>query len=172
MSATSSIPLLSAPCWTTRLKGPPAICATKWNAKTISMNFFRALFKKPLPKTTPSSGLIIAAKVTKVEKHPNADRLRIVELFDGSKTIGPVVCGAFNFSEGDMVALALPGAIIAHNIHSEAHESFTLDKATIRGIESQGMICAAFELGQSDQPGDKPEIMVLPPSTRPGTALD
>lgn len=40
---------------------------------------------------------IIVAKVTKVEKHPNADRLRIVELTDGTNLIGPVVCGAFNF---------------------------------------------------------------------------
>ena len=142
------------------------------------MNFFRNLFKRqPLPQSqtreSPANpGRIIAARVTKVEKHPNADRLRVVELFDGSKTIGPVVCGAFNFGEGDMVALALPGAKIAHNIHSDTHESFTLDKATIRGIESQGMICAAFELGQSNEPGDKPEIMILPASTPVGTTLD
>ncbi len=130
------------------------------------MNFLQRLFKRPQP-----SGLIIAAKVTKIEKHPNADRLQIVELSDGQKTIAPVVCGAFNFVVGDIVALALPGAQIAHNIHSTEHEPFTLDKATIRGIESQGMICAAFELGKSDTPGDKPEIMVLPVGTKPGTIL-
>ncbi len=130
------------------------------------MNFFQRIFRRPRP-----SGLIIAAKVTKVDKHPNADRLRIIELFDGQKTIAPVVCGAFNFKEGDMVALALPGAQIAHSIHSKEHEPFTLDKATIRGVESQGMICAAFELGKSDEPGDKPEILVLSPDTKPGTVL-
>lgn len=96
---------------------------------------------------------IIAAKVTKVEKHPNADRLRIIELSTGTNTVYPVVCGAFNFDAGDVVALALPGAYIPRNIHSESHEGFTLEKAKIRGIESQGMICAAFELGLSNEAG-------------------
>lgn len=97
---------------------------------------------------------IIAAKVLAIEKHPNADRLRVVKLDAGSHgEIYPVVCGAFNFDVGDMVVLALPRAEIPHNIHSEQHEPFTLDKATIRGVESQGMICAAFELGVSEEVG-------------------
>jgi|GEM_PF-1203696 len=138
------------------------------------MNLLHRLFKKPANRPAPSSkesGFIIAARVEKVEKHPNADRLQVVTLTDGQQTIGPVVCGAFNFSEGDMVALALPGARIAHNIHSEQHEPFTLGKAMIRGIESQGMICAAFELGLSETPGDKPEIMVLPATTPLGSPV-
>lgn len=115
--------------------------------------------------------LIIAARVIKIEKHPNADRLRVITLTDGARTIGPVVCGAFNFTEGDIVALALPGATIAQNIHSEAHESFVLGTAKIRGIESQGMICAEFELGLTSEPGDKPEIMILPADTELGKML-
>lgn len=103
--------------------------------------------------------MIIAAQVTKIEKHPNADRLQIVELTDGTNSIAPVVCGAFNFQVGDKVALALPGANIPRDIHTETHEPFVLQKATIRGVESQGMICAAFELGLSDEPGK--EIMIL-----------
>ena len=93
---------------------------------------------------------IIVAKVTKVEKHPNADRLRVVELSDGSKTIGPVVCGAWNFDVGAIVPLALPGAIIPHDQHDPQGQSFTLGKAKIRGVESQGMICSGKELGVSD----------------------
>ena len=103
---------------------------------------------------------IIVAEVTAVEKHPNADRLRLITLTDGQNQIGPIVCGAFNFEAGAKVALALPGAKIARNIHSETHEPFVLDKAIIRGVESQGMICAAFELGIGEL-GDKPEIMIL-----------
>lgn len=118
-----------------------------------------------------SSGKVIAARVISVEKHPNADRLRVIGLTDGKEAIGPIVCGAFNFDVGDIVALALPGAKIAHNIHSETHESFVLDKANIRGVESQGMICAAFELGLSDTPGDNPEIMVLPQDTQLGKII-
>ncbi|MBI4049797.1 MAG: hypothetical protein HY395_03230 [Candidatus Doudnabacteria bacterium] len=106
---------------------------------------------------------IITAKVTKIEKHPSASRLQIVELFDGASAIGPVVCGAFNFAVGDVVALALPDTLIPHNIHSQSHEPFVLEKATIRGIESQGMICAAFELGLSEETGQG--IMVLKDET-------
>ncbi len=146
------------------------------------LNIFKKLFgNKPTNsvntttpstnKTPPTSGAVIAARVTKVEKHPNADRLRVITLTDGTREIGPVVCGAFNFEEGAIVALALPGATIAHNIHSEEHESFVLGTAKIRGIESQGMICAAFELGKSEEIGDKPEIMILPESTEIGTIL-
>lgn len=113
---------------------------------------------------------IIAARISEITKHPNADRLRVVKLTDGQREIYPVVCGAFNFKTGDIVALALPGAKIPHNIHSEAHEPFTLEKAKIRGVESQGMICAAFELGLSQEPGEG--IMVLPANTVPGTPLD
>jgi phenylalanyl-tRNA synthetase beta chain len=101
-------------------------------------------------KTFPG---IIAAKVVKIEKHPNADRLRVITLTAGQREIAPVVCGAFNFNQGDLVALALPGAEIAQDIHSDTHEPFVLSKAKIRGIESQGMICAAFELGLSKEPG-------------------
>lgn len=114
------------------------------------------LFSKSTVKTFPK---IIATKVLDIQKHPNADRLRIIKLDAGNKIIEPVVCGAFNFEIGDMVALALPGAEISQNIHSEKHEPFILEKAKIRGIESQGMICAAFELGLSKEPGQG--IMLL-----------
>ncbi len=130
-------------------------------------NFLKNLFSNK-PQAQP---LIIAAKVTKVEKHPNADRLRVISLTDGKRTIEPVVCGAFNFVEGDIVALALPGATIAQNIHSDTHESFVLGTAKIRGVESQGMICAEFELGLTSEPGDKPEIMILPADTELGKML-
>ena len=141
------------------------------------MNFFKNLFtKKPAGPTKSESKiidpLIVAAKVLAVEKHPNADRLRVVKLDIGSSVVDPVVCGAFNFSAGDVVVLALPGAKIAQNIHSETHEPFVLGKAKIRGIESQGMICAAFELGLTKEPGDKPEIMLLKAGVKPGSAFE
>ena len=77
----------------------------------------------------------------------------------GNAEVYPIVCGAFNFSEGDIVALALPGALISQNIHSENHEPFVIQKAKIRGLESQGMICAAFELALAPEPGQG--IMLL-----------
>lgn len=101
---------------------------------------------------------IIVARVTKVEKHPNADRLRVIELIDGTNTIAPVVCGAWNFDLNAIVALALPGATIPHDQHDPEGKSFVLSKAKIRGIESQGMICSGKELGIT-QDGDG--ILVL-----------
>lgn len=112
---------------------------------------------------------IFAAKVLEIKKHPNADRLRIVKLDIGGKVVEPVVCGADNFKEEDVVALALPGAKISRNIHSEEHEAFILQKANIRGQESQGMICAAFELGLSEEIGRG--ILLLDKNTRPGRSL-
>lgn len=103
-----------------------------------------------------------------VQKHPNADRLRIIKLDIGDKVIEPVVCGAFNFEAGDIVVLALPGAMIAKNIHSDGHKPFKLEKAKIRGIESQGMICAAFELGIGEL-SEKPEILLIKTGTKPGS---
>ena len=137
------------------------------------LDFLKKYFKKAEQKENfvPQVDHIIAAKVTGIEKHPNADRLRLITLFDGNRTITPVVCGAFNFEVGAIVPLALPGSQIARNIHSETHEPFTLDTATIRGIESQGMICAEYELGMTEELSDKPEIMTLPEDTPLGKIL-
>ncbi|MBL8030065.1 MAG: hypothetical protein JNN11_02355 [Candidatus Doudnabacteria bacterium] len=123
------------------------------------INLLKRLFGKTVSSSFPN---IVAAKVLEVSKHPNADRLRVVKLDIGGKLVEPVVCGAWNFEAGNVVALALPGAFIPKNIHSERYEGFTLGKAKLRGIESQGMICAKFELGLGPLE-DKPEIMILKP---------
>jgi phenylalanyl-tRNA synthetase beta chain len=112
---------------------------------------------------------VVTAKVIKIDKHPNADRLRVVTLSIGKKTIEPVVCGAHNFVEGDIVALALPGAFVPKNAHDPKAPGSTLEKATIRGVESQGMICAKFELGLEDEVGEG--IMILPKDTKLGVDL-
>ncbi|MGE5297703.1 MAG: phenylalanine--tRNA ligase subunit beta [Acidobacteriaceae bacterium] len=108
---------------------------------------------------------IIVAKVTKIEKHPKADRLRVVRLTDGVAEHYPVVCGAWNFEEGDIVPLALPGARIPHDQHDPEGKPFTLAKAVIRGVESQGMICSGKELGISE---DGSGILKLAPTKELG----
>lgn len=132
------------------------------------MKFLKKLFSFGKKSGYSPSDRIIAAKVLDAQKHPNADRLRVVKLeADGGKIVDPVVCGAFNFQAGDTVVLALPGAQIAQDIHSDDHKPFTLEKAKIRGVESQGMICAAFELGLAKEPGQG--IMVLKEGLVPGS---
>ena len=133
------------------------------------MKFLSEWFSKLTGGSKPAQKFdkIIAAKVLSINKHPNADRLQVVELTDGTSTLGPIVCGAFNLAVGDIVALALPGAAISQNIHSEKAEPFVVQKATIRGVESQGMICAAFELGLSSEKGQG--VMILKDNVLPGT---
>ena len=95
------------------------------------------------------------AYVRKAEKHPNADKLRLceVETKDGVKQ---VVCGAPNARSGMRAIIALPGVVIPHN-------GTVFAPATIRGSESQAMLCSERELllseehdGIIDVPGDWP----------------
>lgn len=104
---------------------------------------------------------VFVAKVLEWKKHPNADRLRIVKLDLGKRVIEPVVCGANNFDVGDFVALALPGAKIPQNVHTGEKAAFVLEKVNIRGVESQGMVCSAFELGLAEMPETNPEILLI-----------
>lgn len=140
-------------------------------APAIAEHCFEAEHIQQIGAVKISFSGVFAAKVLSVEKHPNADRLVVVSLDLGKQVITPVVCGAHNFEAGDIVCLALPGAHIPQNIHSEEHESFVLGSAKIRGIESQGMICSGFELALRPSPEENPEILVLPAATPIGVDL-
>jgi phenylalanyl-tRNA synthetase beta chain len=84
------------------------------------------------------------AKILKVEKHPNADKLKVCEVTLGSKKVIKVVCGAPNAREGLLTIYAPPGAIIPKS-------NFKLKVAKIRGIESSGMLCSESELNLSSE---------------------
>ena len=86
---------------------------------------------------------IIVAQITAVSAHPNAERLRLVTVDIGSCET-TVVCGAPNVNVGDKVAFAQLGSIVKNG-----QENVELKSATIRGVESCGMICAEDELGIS-----------------------
>jgi phenylalanyl-tRNA synthetase beta chain len=96
-------------------------------------------------------------KVLAVEKHPNADKLVLVDVDPGDGEIRRVVCGASNFSVGDIVPWAPPGA--------ELPGGFKLERRKIRGEVSDGMLCSAAELKLSE---DHSGIMILPPDTTLG----
>ncbi len=81
-------------------------------------------------------------RIEAIEPHPNADRLRLATVTDGSETI-KVVCGAQNIQEGDIVPYAPPGATV---IDKEG-KPFKLSIATIRGVESPGMLASVRDLG-------------------------
>ncbi|MFH2070390.1 MAG: phenylalanine--tRNA ligase subunit beta [Elusimicrobiota bacterium] len=99
---------------------------------------------------------IISAVIESVEKHPSADNLTVVSLDDG-RSKHSVICGAKNVSPGDIVPLALPGAVMA--------DGTRINAATVRGIKSPGMLCSSKELGIDD---DHSGILILPDGTPSG----
>lgn len=95
---------------------------------------------------------IVVGQITKIEPHPNADKLRVTKVNVGSHSPEPlqIVCGGTNLSEGQFVAISMVGAKVKW--HGEG-ELITLEPAKIRGVESFGMICAGEEIGVQQQPG-------------------
>lgn len=90
---------------------------------------------------------IITAKIIKIDQHPNADKLHLVTIDNGTET-KTVVCGAQNIEEGQVI----PYASIGSEVFSrKTGEMFTLTPAEIRGVVSQGMLCSADELGLTDR---------------------
>ena len=130
---------------------------------------------------------IVIGKIVKIEKHPNADKLRVVmvevgdvPLFATKKGNVPIVCGGTNLFEGQLVAVALPGAKVRW--HGEG-EQVEMKITEIRGVKSEGMICAANEIGLEaltlhplprgeGEGGGKREILDLTwTKAKPGTPL-
>ena len=84
------------------------------------------------------------AKIIKVEKHPNADRLKICDVNIGNKDVKKVVCGADNARQGLITVYAPPNATIPKT-------ETKLTVAKIRGVTSYGMLCSESELNLSDE---------------------
>ena len=102
---------------------------------------------------------IVVGRIVEIKKHPNADKLRIVSVDVGAKTKLDVVCGGTNLADGQWVAVALLGAKVKW--HGQG-DLVTLEPAEIRGVKSEGMICAASEIGLGDAfPHAEREILDL-----------
>jgi phenylalanyl-tRNA synthetase beta chain len=92
-------------------------------------------------------GIVVAQVITR-DKHPNADKLSVCRVNDGTGE-RQIVCGAQNFKAGDKVPLILPGASLPPKPGEK--EPFTIKVGKIRGVESHGMMCSPQELGLPDQ---------------------
>lgn len=98
---------------------------------------------------------IVVAYVEECGKHPDADKLSLCKVFDG-ESYYQVVCGAANVAQGQKIIFAKIGALLPGN--------FKIKAAKLRGVDSQGMICSAKELGIGQElllPSQKEGILVL-----------
>lgn len=92
---------------------------------------------------------VVIGRILKIRKHPNADRLQVAKV-DVKTAELDIVCGAPNIKEGQIVPVALVGAILPNGLEIKAAE--------VRGELSNGMLCAEDELGLGD---DHSGIMIL-----------
>lgn len=107
-------------------------------------------------------GLLIG-EVIECDKHPNADKLSLTRVNVGTGELLQIVCGAPNVAAGQKVVVATVGT----ELYPSEGDSFTIKKGKIRGEVSEGMICAADEIGLGD---DHSGIIVLPADTPVGIA--
>ncbi|WP_323017352.1 phenylalanine--tRNA ligase subunit beta [Castellaniella sp.] len=111
------------------------------------------------PYAPPFSGIVVA-RINAAEPHPDADKLRVCQVDDGSGSPLQIVCGAPNAAAGLLVPLARVGA--------ELPDGMKIGPVKMRGVESRGMLCSARELGLSQ---DHAGLLELPDGLTPGTDL-
>ena len=92
---------------------------------------------------------IVIAQILESNQHPNADRLSVCRVDDGSGQPRQIVCGAKNYKPGDKAPLALPGAVLPGG--------FKIKVGNLRGVQSEGMLCSAKELDLADDRGGSPD---------------
>jgi phenylalanyl-tRNA synthetase beta chain len=145
----------------------------------VSLNWLRELIE--LPPTVPAlvdlltlAGVevegvettgcavanVVVAQIRESVQHPNADRLSVCQVDDGSGAIRQIVCGAKNYKPGDKVPCALPGAELPGGVKIKAGK--------LRGVESNGMLCSPKELRLAD---DADGLLILPPDARIGAPI-
>ena len=101
---------------------------------------------------------IVVGKITSVEAHPNADKLRVCMVDIGEAEDVQIVCGGSNLYEGEKVVVSKPGAEVYW--HGES-ELMKIKETKMRGVASYGMICGAEEVYLEDfYPTDDPAIIV------------
>ncbi len=109
----------------------------------------------------PGFSRVSIGRITKLRRHPNADKLVLCDVDVGDAAELKIVCGASNIKEGDTVPVALTGATLAGGL--------TVKKTKIRGEGSEGMLCSERELGISE---DHSGIMILPSDLPLGASLE
>jgi phenylalanyl-tRNA synthetase beta chain len=108
-----------------------------------------------LRPVAPAFTGVVVGRILSAEQHPNADRLRVCQVDVGQAQPLSIVCGAPNARAGIKVPCALVGAELPPG---EDGKPFRIKVGKLRGVESQGMLCSARELGLSDDHGGLLEL--------------
>jgi phenylalanyl-tRNA synthetase beta chain len=111
------------------------------------------------PAAPPFHGVVVG-RVVDVEPHPQADRLTVCQVDVGRAQPLAIVCGAPNVAPGVLAPCALIGA--------ELPGGRVIERATVRGVQSEGMLCSASELGIAEESSG---LFLLEPDLQPGTDL-
>ncbi len=111
----------------------------------------------------PFSGIVVG-EIRAFEKHPNADRLNVCQVDAGQPQLLNIVCGAPNVAVGMKVPCAMIGARLPPAADGDG-KPFEIKRAKMRGVESEGMLCSARELGLSD---DHAGLLPLAATATPG----
>ncbi|QSO52464.1 phenylalanine--tRNA ligase subunit beta [Alicyclobacillus curvatus] len=112
-----------------------------------------------IPRVDTISGVIVGEVVT-CDQHPNADRLHVCQVNVGQDELLTIVCGAPNVAAGQHVPTAVVGAMLPGG---------KIGKAKLRGVESQGMLCSAKEIGLETKllPKEQTEGLYILPESAP-----
>ena len=103
---------------------------------------------------------VVVGQIKNSVQHPNADRLSVCEVDDGTNHNRQIVCGAKNYKIGDKVPVALPGAALPNGLKIKVSK--------LRGVESQGMLCSPVELGVSEESAG---LLILSPDAPIGAPI-
>lgn len=107
---------------------------------------------------------VVAGKVLECGKHPDADRLKVTSIDLGDNEISEIVCGAPNIEKGQIVPVAKVGC----KIYTSEGTEIKIKKSKIRGVVSNGMVCAEDEIGLGQSHDG---IMILNSNIKPGTPI-
>ncbi len=121
---------------------------------------FAGIEVEGIEETGIASDKVVVAQIESFVQHPNADKLSVCQVDDGSGTMRQIVCGAKNFKAGDKVPLALPGAVLPGG--------FTIKEGKLRDVISNGMMCSGKEIGLGEDTGG---LMILDSSLPTGKPL-
>src|SRR5262249_7669830 len=131
------------------------------NSEEIAELLTRAgIETKNIEKHGANVDKVIVSQITASSRHPNADRLSVCEVDDGSGTKRQIVCGATNYKVGDKVPVALPGAKLPNGTE--------IRKSKLRGVESEGMLCSPIELGLGN---DASGLLILSADAKLGAPI-